>query len=395
MYASPAVRRPFLGLAALFTAAFTTITTETLPMGLLPAMSRDLEVTQSWIGLLVGAYALLIMIVTLPLVALTSRWPRRRLLVVIMAAFAVGNLLMAVAPNYPVAVAARLIAGLGHGVLWSAMASYATRLVTADRAGRAVAVVFAANSAALTLGVPLGTVIGDAAGWRIPFAILAAIALLLVAAAPVTLPDIPGDSATSPGVGRAARIPGVRGVLVITALVMTGHFVLHTYVVPVLVRAGVPERGVGPALFAFGLAGIAGTVAAGAAADRPSRTVLPAALGLMTVSVAALALARGGLAVAATAFWGAAYAALPILLQTAVLKVARHAQTGASALFIITFNVSIAAGSIIGGQLLTVSGPWSLPAVTAVLAAAACATAARRSTRRLPPGPAEPVEQPA
>ncbi|WP_346157668.1 hypothetical protein [Nonomuraea recticatena] len=70
----------------------------------------------------------------------------------------------------------------------------------------------------------------------------------------------------------------------------------------------------------------------------------------MTVSVAALVLARGGLAITATAFWGAAYAALPILLQTAVLKAARNAQTDASALFIITFNVSIAAGSILGGR---------------------------------------------
>jgi predicted MFS family arabinose efflux permease len=134
------------------------------------------------------------MVVTLPLVALTSRWPHRRLLIAVMGAFAVGNLLTAIAPNYPAAVAARLVAGLGHGVLWSMMAGYAAGLVEPNRAGRAVAVVFAANSAALTLGVPLGTALGQAAGWRASFAVLAFLAALVAAAAASGLAAAGGGS---------------------------------------------------------------------------------------------------------------------------------------------------------------------------------------------------------
>lgn len=360
--------RSLLGLAVLFTAAFTTITTETLPMGLLPSMSRDLGVSEPQVGLLVGVYALLIMVVTLPLVALTRRLPRRRLLVVIMAAFAVGNLLTILAPNYPVVVAARLVAGLGHGVLWSAMAAYAARLVAPERAGRAVAVVFAANSVALTLGLPLGTALGEAAGWRAPFAVLAALAVLVMLVAPAVLPDAPGDGAAAPGVLGAARLPGVRLVMLVTGLVMLGHFALYTYIAPFLLHAG---AAVGPSLFVFGLAGVLGVLAAGVSADRAPRAALLVALGVMVIAMAALALTRANSAVAITAAWGAAYAALPTLLQALVLRVAPHAQASASALFIITFNLGITAGSGLGGYLLAQYGPAPLPVVAAALAASA------------------------
>ncbi|TDB79091.1 MFS transporter [Micromonospora sp. KC721] len=378
--AASAARHPLLGLAVLFAAAFTTITTETLPSGLLPLMSRALQVPESLVGLLVGAYALLILAVTVPLVALTSRWSRRRLLIVLMGAFAAGNLLTALAPNYSVAMAARLVAGLGHGVLWSMMAAYAASLVAPHRTGRAIAGVFAANSAALTLGVPLGTALGQVAGWRVPFAILAGLAALVAAVARVALPDMPGTAKARPSSIRAVRLPDVRTVMVTTGLVMLGHFTLATYIAPFLLGAGIAQTGLSTALLAFGLAGVLGVIAAGAAVDRAPRGALLTALGAMTLAVAALVLLRGNAAVAAAAVWGAAYAALPPLLQALILKAAPGAQAAASALFIITFNISITAGSLLGGQLLAWHGPTALPFAAAILTAAAVLPAARRIT---------------
>ncbi|MFF4618211.1 MFS transporter [Nonomuraea jabiensis] len=370
--------RAAAGLAVLFTAALTTITTETLPMGLLPQMSRGLGVTESWTGLLVGGYSLLIVATAIPLTTLTSRWDRRRLLLTVMGLFTISNALLAAAPNYQVALLARLIAALGHGVLWSAMAGYATGLVDPVKAGRAVAVVFAGNSAALTAGVPLGTLLGQAAGWRTAFAVLSGVSALLVLAGRAVLPRHEGTS-TPTGTRQALRIPGVRLVAAATALVMLGHFTLHTYLVPYLGSAVAAS-----ALFVFGLAGIVGVAAAGLLADRRTSPALLSTLGLLATALAVLPVTGGPTTIAVIAMWGLAYAALPTLLQTLALKRAPRAGSAASALFIIAFNVGITAGSLAGGQTLAFLGAAWLPAVAVIpvlSALVAMSLGARREAR--------------
>lgn len=282
-------RRGGLGLLVLFVAAFLTITTETLPMGLLPQMSKGLGASESQVGLLVAVYAFVIMVVTLPLASWTARWPRRRLFLVIMAAFAVSNLLMALAPSFPVAIVGRVVAALVHGVLWSMMAAYATRMVTPERAGRAVATVYAGNSAALSLGVPLGTAMGNALGWRSAFVALAVVAAVITALAPALLPHAPGARSSDSSVTKAFRIPGVLAIALATTLIMLGHFTLYTYVAPYLAHAGVTEQAVSPVLFAFGVAGIAGVWCAGLLVDRRPRGALLGAVGIMVLALAALA----------------------------------------------------------------------------------------------------------
>lgn len=366
-----------MGLAVLFTAALTTITTETLPIGLLPEMSHGLKTSQDRIGWLVGGYSLIIIVVTLPLTAMTARLDRRRLLMMVMGLFAAGNALLAIAPDYPTALLARLATASGHGVLWSAMAGYAASLVTPDRAGRAVAVVFAGNSAALTAGLPLGTLLGQAAGWRTGFAVLSALSALLLVAARTLLPEQPAAPAPS-GLRSALRLPLVRIVTVVTALAMLGQFTLHTYLVPYLGGTAAAT-----ALFVFGAAGIAGVWAAGLLADRGAR-YLPAMLVLHATAIAVLPATGGAVTIAVVAAWGLAYAALPTLLQTFALKAAPHAAPAASALFIIAFNLGITAGSALGGQTLSNLGSGPLPLVAAlpVLSAALIMAAGLHQARK-------------
>ncbi|MFI6179968.1 MFS transporter [Nonomuraea sp. NPDC051191] len=378
-------RRPAVGPAVLFTVALTTITTETLPMGLLPQMSHGLGASQDLIGWLVGSYSLIIIAVTMPLATATARLDRRRLLVMIMGLFAVGNALLAVAPNYPIALLARLVTASGHGVLWSAMAGYAASLVTPDKAGRAVAVVFAGNSAALTAGVPLGTLLGQAAGWRTGFAVLSGLSVLLMVAARSLLPGRSASPAPS-GLREALRLPSVRIVTAATALVMLGQFTLHTYLVPYLGDADQSGTATTAALFVFGAAGILGVWAAGLLADRGAGRYLLVTLALHATAVAVLPVTGGAVTIAAIAVWGLAYAALPTLLQTLALKTAPHAVPAASTLFIIAFNVGITAGSALGGQTLRHLGPGPLPvaAVLPVLAAAVTVAVGLRRARRTP-----------
>ncbi|MGI5491141.1 MFS transporter [Microtetraspora malaysiensis] len=377
------MRRPAVGLAVLFTVALTTITTETLPMGLLPQMSHGLGASQDRIGWLVGGYSLIIIVVTVPLTTMTARLDRRRLLVMVMGLFTVGNALLAIAPDYPTALLARLVTASGHGVLWSAMAGYAASLVTHDKAGRAVAVVFAGNSAALTAGVPLGALLGQAAGWRTGFAVLSGLSVLLLVAARALLPKQSAAPAPS-GLREALRLPSVRIVTVATALVMLGQFTIHTYLVPYLGDTDQGHTATAAALFVFGAAGIPGIWAAGLLADRGTARYLLAALGLHATAIALLPATGGAVTVAVIAVWGLAYAALPTLLQTFALKTAPHAATAASALFIIAFNLGITAGSALGGQTLRHLGPGPLPVAAAlpVLAAAVTVAAGLRRARR-------------
>ncbi len=362
-----------ISLITLFVGAFLTITTETLPMGLLPQMSQSMGVSQSMIGQLVSFYALVTLLVTLPLTAWTSHWPRRRLFVSIMLVFAASNLLLAFSPHYAVAVVARLIAAAVHGVLWSMMASYATRLVPQQKAGRAVATVFAGNSAALTLGVPLGTAIGNALGWRVSFLAMGVISILVVVAGATLLPQVEGVKSGKIGVGTAFRAPGIKAIVLATALIMLAHFTFYTYIAPYLEDRGIPEGRVSGVLFAFGVAGIVGVWAAGILVDKRPRDAMLMSAGLVTLSMVGLGTVNGAPVgtVTLSIVLGLAYAALPTLLQSAALKAAPAAQTAASALFILAFNLGIFAGSGGGGQILSHLGIDWLPVVAAVLAAAA------------------------
>lgn len=381
------------GLGVLFVAAFMTITTETLPMGLLPQMGQGLGASESQVGLLVAIYALVVMLVTLPVTAWTANWPRRRLFLVIMAAFAVSNLLMALAPTFPVAIIGRLIAALVHGVLWSMMAAYATQMVAPGRAGRAVATVYAGNSAALSLGVPLGTALGNALSWRAAFVVLAGVAVLVMAAAPALLPQVPGTRSADSSAAKAFRIPGVLAIAVTTTVVMLGHFTLYTYVAPFLQDAGISESAVSPVLFAFGVAGIAGVWCAGMLVDRRPRGALLSAVGIVVLALTGLG-AVGWFTPATIALivlWGLAYAALPTFLQSAALKAAPAAPAAASALFIIGFNLGIGGGSLVGGQVLDHIGVAAVPGAAAALTAVALLIALFARTSAFPRRPTSAV----
>ncbi|AHK34249.1 MFS transporter [Rhodococcus opacus] len=381
------------GLGVLFVAAFMTITTETLPMGLLPQMGQGLGASESQVGLLVAIYALVVMLVTLPVTAWTANWPRRRLFLVIMAAFAVSNLLMALAPTFPVAIIGRLIAALVHGVLWSMMAAYATQMVAPGRAGRAVATVYAGNSAALSLGVPLGTALGNALSWRAAFVVLAGVAVLVMAAAPALLPQVPGTRSADSSAAKAFRIPGVLAIAVTTTVVMLGHFTLYTYVAPFLQDAGISESAVSPVLFAFGVAGIAGVWCAGMLVDRRPRGALLSAVGIVVLALTGLG-AVGWFTPATITLivlWGLAYAALPTFLQSAALKAAPAAPAAASALFIIGFNLGIGGGSLVGGQVLDHIGVAAVPGAAAALTAVALLIALFARTSAFPRRPTSAV----
>jgi predicted MFS family arabinose efflux permease len=269
-------------------------------------------------------------------------------------------------------------------VFRSAIAPAAARLAPPGQAGRATSLVFVGNSLALVLGVPLGTALGQWAGWRVASAVLAlagafsTVALLLVLPA---LPASPMELAASPAARmRAAiaviRAPAVAQVCAVTGIVVIGHFTAYTYLAPLARRGGGLEgRALSLLLLGYGVLGLLGTVLVGRVVDRRPRAVLVGCLALISAALAMLAAGQTSghtvLTVLAVLVWGAGFTALPVCLQSAILRVAPHAQDAASAVYVVAFQIGIGGGALAGDRLVVAGRLGALPVVGAVLAVAA------------------------
>jgi predicted MFS family arabinose efflux permease len=379
-----------MGLLALATAAFTDVTTDLLPAGLLPQLSGSLHVPEARAGLLVSAFAVASAVAAIPVTTALRGLPRRAVLRSVLAGFALLDAVTAISPWYPLTFAVRLLAGVMGGALWSMLAGYAARMVPAAQRGRAIAVVLAGITIALCAGVPAGTALAAVLGWRAVFGLLAALALLLVAWAGRGVPAVPGEPPARrrsrpgqqcrrsrpgqqgrPPLRQVASGPGVPAVLAVTGLLLTGHQAMYTYVAPFA-----PGRA-GLVLFVFGAATVAGIWVAGVVADRYLRPALLAALALIAAAMLALGAAARQPAVllAAAAVWGAAFGAAPALLQTALVGAAGPARADvATALQTTVYNAGIAAGSAAGGLVLGHAGAVGLPWFTLAFSAAALVT---------------------
>ena len=359
-------------LGVLVLATFAAVTAETLPVGLLPMIARDLSTSESRVGLLVSAYAVVVAVGSLPLTALLARWSRRGALTALLTAYAVGNAVFAVTDDYWVALAARLLAGLAHAGFFTVAVGAAVSLVPPTRAGRVTALVFAGVTLAFAVGVPAGTALGTAIGWRWAFAGIAGVLLLLAGLAVALLPASPPPAAAEPTPMRQVlRRRPVLLVAAVSVVLSLGHYTAFTYVAPILRAAGVGAGSVSLVLFGYGAAGALGLVIAGALADRIPRGALVGVAALVVVSLGVIggAGASTALVVGATVVWGVAFGGQPTMLQTAARRTSTDAGDFAPGLTNATTNVGIAGGGVLGGLL--VADPPALALTGAALAALA------------------------
>jgi predicted MFS family arabinose efflux permease len=367
-------------LAVLALSAFVYVTAETLPVGLLPEISEGLSVSEAQVGLLLTSYSAVAAVSTIPLTAITMRVARHRLIATTVAIFAVSQFAAALAPNFTVLTVARLLCALAHGVFWSTIAPAAARMAPAGQAGRATSLVFLGNSAALVLGVPLGTAIGQVLGWRTAVAAFAVAGTLSLAALLVVLPDLPAlpqDAATPAGARMRAAIAMIRSraitpVCAVTTVLVAGHFAAYTYIAPLVRRSGGLEGlSLSALLLGYGAAGLLGNLLVGRLVDRRPGPVLAGLVAAIAGGLALLALTPGpALTVIAVLLWGAAFMAVPICLQTAVLRVAPQTRDAASAVYVVAFQIGIGGGALLGERLIRAGQLGTLPILGAGLALA-------------------------
>ncbi len=374
-----AARLPTARLLILAGAGFVTILTEALPAGLLPAMAAGLKVGEALVGQLVTVYALGSLLAAIPLVRATRHWPRRRLLLLAIAGFAIANTVTAVSPAYAPILAARAVAGISAGLLWALLAGYASRLVAPAQQGRAIAVAMVGTPLALSLGVPAGTVLGQHLGWRWSFGLMTVLSLGLLAAARAGLPDFPGQPGrTALRLRQVLALPGIAQVLAVMLLFVLAHNVLYTYIAPVLALGG-GERAVERYLLLFGGASLLGIWVVGALIDRWMRPLVLGSIALFLLAAALLAIAPPGVPVltVAIATWGLAFGGSATLFQTAIARRAGAAADTAQALVVTGWNLAIAGGGLLGGVLLQHYGAGSLAGALLALLVPALACAWR------------------
>lgn len=373
-------RLPLPALLALATAVFVTSLTETLPAGLLPAMSADLGVGESAAGQTVTVYAVGTALTAIPLTAATARWSRKRLLLTAMAGFAAANTVTALSSAYALTMAARFVAGVAAGLAWALLAGYARRLAPPHLEGRAVAVAMAGIPLALSLGVPAGTFLGHAVNWQTAFLIMTGLTLLLLAWIAVLVPDQPGSERAAGTPLRAVlRVPGVLPVLAVTLVFVLAHTILYTYIATLLDDLGLGSS-TDTVLLVFGAASLLAIWVVGALIHRRLRALMVASTLLVAVAATGLALWADSTPVvyAAAALWGLGWGGVPTLLQTAAGDAAGDAADAAQAALVTLWNAAMAAGGLLGGLLYNLIGAdafaWSalllLVPVLAVVAAA-------------------------
>lgn len=373
---------PIINLLALALATFITVLTEALPAGILPLMSGSLAVSEALIGQLVTVYAMGTLLTAIPLTAATQGFRRRPLLLIAIGGFAAVNLVTAFSTSYALTIAARFVAGIFAGLLWSLVAGYAVRMVPDHLKGRSMTIAMIGIPLALSIGIPALTFLASITGWRAVFGLLSFLALILFVWAAGRLPDFPGQTREQRlSLPDVIRIPGIRPILLATFAFVLAHNTLYTYVAPFLAPSGL-SRHVDLVLLIFGVVALASIWIVATLIDRWLRELV---LG-STILFMAAALIFGLQGMNATAViigtvvWGLAWGGAATLFQTASAKAAGKAADVAQSMIVTVWNLAMAGGGVLGGILLEKQGagvfPWTLGAI--LLFTLAIVGAARR-----------------
>jgi DHA1 family inner membrane transport protein len=385
--------RTNLALGALFLGAFVVGSAELVVVGILNLIAGDLSVSISTGGTLVTAYALGISIGGPVLTAVTIKFGRRPLLWVSLAAYVLGNLLAVLAVNFGMLLVARVLTGSLHGLFIGVAFAVGAGLVPPEKMGRAISFVFGGIAVATALGVPLGTLIGQALGWRWSFtAIIIAGAVALVATI-IAIPSVPNTGIGGFGAqAKHALAPRVLAVLGLGFLIMGGQFATLTYLQPYLAAVtGISGPVISVFLLVYGIANAVGTFLGGWAADKgASRTLIVANLVLVVALVVLLVGGHAPVVVAlALGVWGIVGFGLVPSLQYRVVSLAGPGRDFAATLPASAVTAGIAAGAAVGGWAVAESGATAAVVTGLILCAVAVPAAWATSFLKLPAAPEE------
>lgn len=360
-----------VSILSLTVGAFAIGMTEFVIMGLLPNVAEDLHVSISAAGQLITMYALGVAVGAPILTVLTHRIPQKKLLLLLMVLFILGNALSVIAPTYAVLMAARVLTALTHGTFFGVGAVIASNLVRPEKRAGAVSIMMVGLTIANIIGVPLGTFIGQHMGWRASFGAISIMGIVALIGILIFIPQIRQAKPASilQQIASLAS-PKLLLFLLIAALGNAGLFAVFTYITPLLVQvSGFAEHSVTWILVLFGCGVTIGNIVGGKLADWK---LLPSILGLYFTIAVLLTLftftVHSPIAAVLTIFlWGAASFAVMPGLQVRIMSLAQTAPALASTSSHSAGNLGNASGAFIGGFVITHLSITALPWVGAVL----------------------------
>ena len=355
-------RRQWLALVGMAVAAFVFNSSEFMPVGLLTDIGASFGTDEATTGMLVSVYAWAVMILSVPLMIVATRLDFRRLLIVVLAVFLLGQVLTALSSSYWMLMASRLVVACAHSVFWAIAASIAVRLVTSEKRSLALSLVETGTAIAGIIGLPLGRAIGLAVGWRMTFAIVAVLSALLLVYLIITMPWVPGAEPFN-----VAQLPGLfqnKGLValfILTALYAWGYYTGYSYIEPFLLQVGGIESGmVTIVLSVFGVASIVGSLACSKLYPRfrfPFFRIITIGVPVALLFMHAAVGLGVGAVFADVVLWGICAAAVSVVYQAEIINVSSdEEETVAMAFFSGIFNFGIGFGAFLGGQVVNTAG---------------------------------------
>ena len=352
-------------LLALALGGFAIGATEFVAMGLLPNLAEDLlpglyasspEAANAQVGWLISAYALGVVVGAPTIAAAAARWPRKQLLLALLAAFTLATIASALLPSFGLVLVARFVAALPHGAYFGIASLVAAELMGPGKRARGVAIVLSGLTIANVIGVPSITWLGQVAGWRVAYIAVAALFAVTFVAVIVAVPFQNGNpGATMRSELKAFGRLQVWLALLIGAVGFGGLFAVYTYVAPLVIEiTGLPAMAVPLVLVVVGLGMTAGNFVGGALADRSVRRTMYTFFGVMLAALLLLAVSAQtlpGLLIGVFLVGGAASALSPTI-QTRLMDVAHESQSIAAALNHSALNLGNALGAYLGGVVV-------------------------------------------
>lgn len=366
--------RSWLGVAVITASLFVFVTTELMPVGLLTPVSTSLRISVGAAGLMVTLYGISAGLGVPFIVAWTRRVNRRVLLSALLAILALGNLITAVSPNFPLVLTTRLVMGFANGVFWAIGVSMAMRLVPGRHASRAAAVTLSGISIATVAGMPLGTFLESVTSWQTTFLIWSGLSALVFVAVATVVPSLPSENAVSVREVFGLPVKNVRLRLVMFTVILyvLGHFAAYTFIRPFAEsNSSATPAFITVLLVIYGIGGAGGNFVAGYTVTRNLRASFAVACAGLVASLLLLLTTghtQAGLIIS-VALWGVSFGAVNLCQINMTLAAAPDTFEAAMSLNTLGYNTSIALGALLGGlfadNLGVRSAFWIAVALTA------------------------------
>ncbi|HEX7907839.1 MAG TPA: MFS transporter [Paraburkholderia sp.] len=348
--------RSWLAVVAVAIGAFAFVTTEFLPVGLLPRIAAELGVSPGTAGLMVTVPGVIAAISAPGLMLVAGRMDRRRVFLLLTALLLASNLISAFAPNFLFMLLGRALLGAALGGFWTLATAASVRLVRPKDSARAMATILTGVTCATVIGVPLGTFIASLASWRVSFMATGVLVAVALVAQYFFVPSLPSSAALRlRDLIALLRRPHPRRSMLMVALVFGAHFSSYTYITPFLLRnANLDMSAITLLLLGFGVIGFVSNFAVSSTVTRNLKVSAGAMISLLMFALVSLPLLQHSSigVVAMVLAWGVAFGALPLCFSVWIQRATPDSPEAGSALFVSIIQVAIALGSLVGGVVV-------------------------------------------